>query len=321
VGNNKLVGCVSPRVRAAFVALLVSGFLSRGVAEAGKPMTCLDQIAWRGDGAAGAATRLELARGLLAHAPPTACRDTTIEIHSQPRGFAVRLRRADRSVERTSEELVAVASWIESWLATSIPVPRAADAENPPLRPPKLRVPAEQPTPGIPYHIGVGAMLDLDGLGPTWLGVRVDAALALSRSFWLGMDAAGSWVPKRRSVERRAFRIAAHAGWWRPLGWGTLRLGGGIGLVSASARRELEGQRDATDEYAGPYVEVLAQLDLTLSEHWAAVLGAGARAYIPDDLGQPRVTDSPSEALDPTPLPAIAATLQLGIAWHARWVP
>ncbi|MBI2896604.1 MAG: hypothetical protein HYY06_23810 [Deltaproteobacteria bacterium] len=304
---------------------------------AAEPGTCLEAVTFLGDERPVATARASLEHGLLAQVPAAACAGAVLRVQEQEGRWLFALSRSERLVAHSADDAATMASWIESWLAPPLAGSGGVEATEPsPPEEPRAvgpRAPAASPRRGgfsavasrrdatatIPIRLSLAASLDLDDLAPLWPGGEISLMMAFGPAFWLGIGAAGAWAPEQDDVERRAFRITARGGWRSPFEWGALRLGAGVGIVSASARRELDDDSMAADDEAGPFVEVGAGLDVGLSRELALTGGIALRAHLPDDLGGEGdgEEENPDELLEPQPLPAVAATLQVGVAYSS----
>lgn len=173
---------------------------------------------------------------------------------------------------------------------------------------------------GVPWLGSLRLAGDLDSLAPAWVGGEIELAIGLGSSVWVSLAGAGAWSPEQRDTERKAIRVAGRVGYRHRFPIGLLRLGLGAGLVSASARREYDtadGQVVRTDEEAGPFAEVYTGLDLAMGRGWALSIACVLRGHVPDDAFDEG--DVPGELrmplADPSPLPVLAATLQIGLAF------
>ena len=304
-------------------------WLTAGAPAAAEPApTCLDEIAIAGDPAGVEALRRGLAGGLLAGSRTPGCDGATVGIERADDRWHVRLARSGRIVEHDSSDPEAIASWVESWLVPNPAPPPAApaparDRETPPRRPP-LALPPERPTPdparpGVPLYLALRGSVDLDDVAPVWPGGELAAQVLLGPHAWLGLGATAAITPEEDDVVRKAYRMSARAGWSNPLGWGVLRLGAGLGIVAASARRELDGDQVASDAEEGPFLELLTNVDFALTEHLSISVAALGRAHLPDFDDFTETGDAGDEPGDvegePEPLPVFAATLQVGLGW------
>jgi hypothetical protein len=274
--------------------------------------------------------RASLEHGLLAQVPASACAGAVLRVQEQEGRWLFALSRAERLVAHSADDAATMASWIESWLAP--PLAGSGGAPEAPAPEQREAPQAISPRPdrgaaiasrrdtetAIPIRLSLAASMDLDDLAPLWPGGELSLMMALRPAFWLGVGAAGAWAPEQDDIERRAFRITARGGWRSLFAWGALRLGAGVGIVSASARRELDDDSMAADDEAGPFVEAGVGLDVGLSRAWALTTGVVLRAHLPDDLGGEggEESENPDEMLEPQPLPAAAATLQVGVAYN-----
>ena len=107
-------------------------------------------------------------------------------------------------------------------------------------------------------------------------------------------------------------------GWRQRFDAGLLRVGGGLGIVSASSRRVNADNTVQTDEEAGPYLEAMCGFDAALGDGpWALSFALAGRVHVPDDALEPLDPPGEMDAADPRPLPTIAVTFEAGISFDA----
>jgi hypothetical protein len=288
---------------------------------------CVAAIAMVGEPPAVDTIRAALGDGLLAVAPAASCEGAELAVEASDGGWHVRLVRAGRAVEHTATSAAVSASWVESWLAPAELAPVAtlavSAAAPAPVEPRDAataaeRTPEQAVTRGTPIQIAARAVGDVDTLGPVYAGGEVALHALLGPSLTAGISVAGVWTPEETdATTRRALRLVVRGGWQESLSFGTLRLGGGFGLVSAVAARTTDNGDVVQDEEAGPLMEAFGSLDVHLGATWAISIAASIRLHGPDDFGPD--SGPPDPVPKPDPLSTVAGSLAIGLAWdHGR---
>lgn len=289
---------------------------------AAQPVDCAHEIRWSGDPELLDAVRASLSREAFREG--TACRGVALHAERGSSGVVVSLRRGEHAVEHVMTDANMLPVWVESWLqplvegaivtvpATSREVVR--DTEIPPVHePPRQEVPPLS-TASVPVAFALRLGPELDDIAPWSLVASLEAVIGFGPIFWLGLAGAGVWSPEQPDTSRLGPRFSGRAGGRVVFEPCVLRIGGGFGVASVSAKRTLANGEIISDSEAGVFFELANALDIHVAGPLSVSFGANLRVHVPDDIGETPMAD---DFIDPEPLPLVAGTLEIGISVDA----
>lgn len=296
---------------------------------------CLDHLELVGEATSVALARESLAGGLLAELPASSCVGVELRVAREHDRWRFDLHKDGRTAQHEVQELASMVVWVESWLAlpvTSIastadatpqeplaperaeaPPEEAEDAE-PEDPDPAPAAPAEAPRRATPIQLSLAGVVDFDRRGPVWPGGALSLQTMLSDRIFLALMVTGAWRPLQGQVTRRAFRFGARMGWQTELPHGVLQLGGGLGVVSGTARRQVSQTESYRDEETRAYLAAVARVTRHLGDHLGLTFAAELRSQLPDGFQRDDPVE-PGEELEPPPLSNMALTLEVGLAF------
>jgi hypothetical protein len=310
-------------MRESLGLLCVCGALGWSAGAAAQPADCAHAIELTGD-----PDLLDAVRSSLSHdafREGSACRGVALHAARSASGVVVSLRRGDHAVEHVMTDANMLPVWVESWLqplveGAIVTVPAASaqvarDTEIPPAHEPPAREPtrAESP-PSVPVAFALRLGADLDDNAPWSAAAGLEAAIGFGPVFWLGLAGAGAWSPEQPDTSRLGLRFSGRGGGRIAFDAGVLRIGGGFGVASVSAKRTLTNGEVIRDSEAGVFFELANTLELHVAGPLSISIGANLRLHVPDDIGETPMAD---DFVDPEPLPVLAGTLEIGIAIDA----
>ncbi len=321
-------------------ALPVAGLFTFGTFVQAQEASCAESLEIVADSNIQVELRNLLLEGLLGRVESSPCAESLMQVTLGSGGYSVDLRHGTRRAQRHVVDLRSAAVWTESWLtpeslSTTHTVEERADsppaAADPPTAtdPPTMDIrgpghvhrgpasmgatlPDKQTPPeqrGLPFYVALRAIMDVDDVGPLWGGGEVALTLVPSSRSWLGVGVVGVRSVNNEDVVRSAVRIHVRAGLREDIAQGTLRIGGGFGIASATARRT--GGSPARDEDADMLLELLAVFERPFVRGWDLSTGLSARIHVPD-WGSPSV--DPTDMAEPNPLGVFGLSLQVGLS-------
>jgi hypothetical protein len=317
----------------------------------GQTRSCVEEIVFSGHSEAVSRTQRALQTSLLRDLPASSCHGVQLHVEHDERGWTFSMSQGPRSAEHRVATLDAMTSWVESWLAptpappANEPTPPTSGASQTPVfaerstlqadaqetKPPSSAPPrnaserkpasrrSRNPSSARPLQLAVRGLVDLDELGPVWPGAEVAVRVGLIPQLWLGVAAAGAWAIEHDDETRNALRLSTRVGWLRRTEWGAVQLGGGVGIVSAYARKRFETSFVTRDDQAGPFVEALVGLDVDVARPWGLSFAAVGRMHFASD--QNGREDTTLEQLEPIPLPMFSGSLLVGGTWELGGSP
>jgi len=312
------------------------GLLVCGLARPARAEGCLDVLAWSGPDELVAPVRDALAPGPLAAAPAQSCAGIALRLSRDGDQVRVEISDARRATSHRVSDVGALASWVESWLDSgeaaapaappAPPAPTAAAAAPAPAAAPAAALApaleverdaaaapaAPRARAGVPVLAALRLGVDVDAVAPLWAAGGLEVAVGFGPRMWAGVTMSGSRSPQQHGTRRSALRLAARAGGRFGVLGGIFRVGGGMGIVAGSARRELDGDVVLDDE-ARPFLEGFSAWERRLGGRFALSLAAAARFNLPDGIGEHGPRDDIGA---PAPLPDLGLCFEIGLAGH-----
>jgi hypothetical protein len=303
---------------------------------------CAATLSWEGDDGDIAELR-SLLEPSLHRIPAESCVGTTVFIVAESSGWHFGLRRAaGPGVAHRNRELGVAATWVESWLAPAIAVPRspAPPAEKPPdaalvAAPPGVEAVEKPPEPEpenkaeqakTPHAKPTAVASTMSKkIEPARDAVSAGVPIAVGLRGGGDFDAIGPWgvaeLEARMALTSRVWVGLAGSGMYAPQaemdrrGF-ALRAVGGVDFGGTAARvrpgigvglMSAQGiESDHAEDGASVFAEALTELDLRLVGRLDLVAGASLRRTF---------AESDSDELESPVAPWIVTT-RLGVAWR-----